>query len=131
MAYYSLIKALHVGTVAFNIFFFILRFYWMIRDSQILKGRWVGVLSVVNDTFLLAFGVSMAVISSQYPFRETWLTAKLVGLVVYVVLGTIALKRGETKAIRVIAGICSLFVVLYIVFVAISRMPIVFPFMPA
>ncbi|MCP4799452.1 MAG: SirB2 family protein [bacterium] len=88
-------------------------------------------LSVVNDTFLLAFGVSMAVISSQYPFRETWLTAKLVGLVVYVVLGTIALKRGETKAIRVTAGICSLFVVIYIVFVAISRMPIVFSFMPA
>ena len=60
----------------------------------------------------------------QYPFASGWLTAKVTGLVVYVVLGTIALKRGRTLRVRVAAWIAAQLVFLYIVSVAITKDPL-------
>ena len=37
----------------------------------------------------------------QYPATHAWLTAKVIGLLAYIVLGSLALKRGRTKAIRI------------------------------
>ena len=51
----------------------------------------------VNDTLLLTSGFGLAVMLGQYPCVNGWLTAKLVALIVYIVLGTVALKRGKTK----------------------------------
>jgi uncharacterized membrane protein SirB2 len=45
----------------------------------------------------------LTTIVRQYPFVNGWLTAKVVGLVCYVVLGSIALKRGSTTGRRVLA----------------------------
>jgi uncharacterized membrane protein SirB2 len=40
------------------------------------------------DTVLLASAIAMAVISAQYPFAADWLTAKLVGLLIYIGCGS-------------------------------------------
>ena len=59
----------------------------------------------------------------QYPLTDGWLTAKVVALLAYIVLGVIALKRGATKQTRVFAFAAALFVFAYIVLVAVMRNP--------
>jgi uncharacterized membrane protein SirB2 len=70
---------------------------------------------------LLAAGVGLAVLSHQYPFVQPWLTAKVVGLVLYVVLGSIALKRGRSRGVRILALTAALAVVAWIVATARCR----------
>jgi len=79
-----------------------------------------GVIHVI-DTVLLASALVMVVWSHQYPFAQNWLTAKLFALIVYIGLGTVALKRGNTKRVRAAAFIGALLVFAYIVKVAVTR----------
>ena len=48
---------------------------------------------------------------------------QLVALVAYIVLGTIAIKRGKTLAVRATALVAALLVYAYIIMVAVSRQP--------
>ncbi|MES9871577.1 MAG: SirB2 family protein [Candidatus Sedimenticola sp. 6PFRAG7] len=111
-------KNLHIATVAFNIGFFLLRYYWMINNSRLTRKRWVRSLSVFNDTLLLIAGIALAILISKYPFQAHWLTAKLAGLLVYIALGSIALTYGRNKTLRVITGFLALLSIAYIVMVA-------------
>ncbi|MEZ5578162.1 MAG: SirB2 family protein [Candidatus Competibacteraceae bacterium] len=52
-----------------------------------------------------------------------WLTAKVLGLAAYIILGSIALKRGQTKPIRAAAWILALATFGYIVSVAVTHAP--------
>jgi hypothetical protein len=51
------------------------------------------VLPHINDTFLLLFGVLLAVTLQMSPGQQPWLMAKLIALVIYIGLGVMALKR--------------------------------------
>ena len=86
-----------------------------------LARRWVRVLPHVVDTVLLASAIALAVMIRQYPLAHDWLTAKVFGLIAYIVLGTIALKRGRTRAVRITAFWSALLVFAYIVAVAITK----------
>lgn len=57
-------------------------------------------LSVGIDTLLLAAGVSLWGLLALNPVRNAWLGTKLVLLVLYIVLGSLALKRGRTARVR-------------------------------
>ena len=52
-----------------------------------------------------------------------WLTAKVLALIAYIILGSIALKRGSTKAIRALAWVAALATFGYIVSVALTHDP--------
>lgn len=52
------------------------------------------------DTLLLGAGVTLWIALGLNPLRETWLGAKLVLLVVYVGLGTMALRRARGTGAR-------------------------------
>ena len=75
----------------------------------------------VVDTLLLTSALVLVFWSGQYPFVQAWLTAKVLALVVYIVLGTIALKRGKTKGVRSFALLAALATFAYIVAVALTR----------
>lgn len=45
------------------------------------------------DSLLLAAGLSLCAIIHQYPFRDAWLTAKLLALIAYVAVGHVAVRR--------------------------------------
>jgi uncharacterized membrane protein SirB2 len=66
----------------------------------------------------------MAWLSGQYPFAQNWLTAKLIGLVAYVLCGTMALKRGKTPRQRLVFLVLALTAFAYIVSVALTRSPL-------
>jgi len=67
----------------------------------------------------------MAWMSGQYPFVYGWLTAKLFGLLAYIVLGAMALRRGRTREIRIRYFILALLAYAYIVGVALTRNPLI------
>ncbi len=124
---YGLIKHIHLTTVTITLALFVLRGIWMMADSAQLQVRWVRIVPHVNDTVLLVSGFVLAIMLGQYPLVNGWLTAKLFGLILYIVLGTIAIKRGRTKRIRIAAWIAALIVFGYIVAVAVTHNP--FPFL--
>ena len=118
---YLLVKHLHITCAVLSGSFFLLRGVWMLLESDALQRRWVKVVPHVVDTVLLTSALVMVFWSAQYPLVQPWLTAKVLALLAYIVLGTIALKRGQTKATRTAALVAALAVFAYIVLVALSR----------
>lgn len=121
---YLTLKSLHVGCVAVSYALFLLRGIWMMRRPERLRLRWVRTLPHVVDTALLGSAVAMALMIRQYPFVAGWLTAKLLALLLYIVLGSIALKRGRTRNQRIAAWFAAQAVFFYIVAVALTRSPL-------
>ena len=121
---YLALKYLHVTCVIVSGSGFFLRGLWMLSDSPRLNQRWVRIVPHVVDTTLLGSAISMAVISAQYPFAQNWLTAKVIGLLVYILCGTMALKRGKSKATRAVYFGAALLAFAYIVIVALTRSPL-------
>ena len=124
---YVAIKFVHVGCVTISYALFFIRGIWMMRDSSALQRRWVKIAPHLVDTLLLASAIALAVMSRQYPLVEDWLTAKVAGLLIYVGLGTFALKRGKTRRMRVVAWLAAQAVFFYIVAVAVTRQPLPWP----
>jgi len=118
---YLAIKHLHITFAAVSGSFFLLRGLWMLQDSPMLEQRWVKVAPHVVDTLLLTSALVLVFWSGQYPFVQPWLTAKVLALVAYIVLGTVALKRGKTKGMRMFALLAALATFAYIVGVAQTR----------
>ena len=103
---------------------FVVRGVMMMRESAALQKRWARVVPHIIDTVLLASAIVLAVMSRQYPLANGWLTAKVAGLLVYIVLGTLALKPGKTRAVRITAWFAAQAVFIYIVAVALTRQPL-------
>ena len=122
---YSTLKFIHAGSVIASYTLFFVRGVWMMRVPAMLERRWVKTVPHVIDTVLLVSAIALAVTIKQYPFAAPWLTAKVLALVVYIVLGTIALKRGKTMRVRMLTWIAAQLVFLYIVAVAITHNPFV------
>lgn len=120
---YLLFKHLHVTFVALSGLLFLWRGVLMLQDSAMLGRRWLRIVPHVVDTLLLASAIGLAVATQQYPGQDSWLSAKLVGLVVYIVLGTVALKKGRTRGTRSAALVGALLAFAYIVAVAITKSP--------
>ncbi len=123
MSSYLALKHLHVSAVVLSGALFLLRGWWMLADPARLQQRWVRTVPHLVDTVLLASAIAMAVWSGQYPFERAWLTAKVLALAIYILLGTIALKRGRTLPIRLAALVAALLSFCYIVGVALTRDP--------
>lgn len=120
-ATYTVLKYLHVTCVVLSGAGFALRGVWMVLASPMLERRWVRVLPHVVDSALLASAIALAVSIGQYPLVQGWLTAKVLGLIAYIVLGSIALKRGRTRGMRIATFCAALLAFAYIVAVAATK----------
>lgn len=111
--FYSVIRAVHIGAVLFSGALFLLRGLSVLlgaRWPQAVTVRW---LSYGIDTVLLTAALMLLNIVPAAVFASHWLGAKLALLVIYVVLGSFALKRARSARAR---AIC--FAAAIIVFVA-------------
>ena len=120
MSYASLL-VLHKLTVAISLALFLLRGAWRMMDSPMNSRKWVKIVPHINDTLLLAAAIGMLVVAGLNPLEHGWLMAKIIGLILYIALGTIALKRGKTPLQRNLAFVGALAVFGYIVAVAVSK----------
>lgn len=122
MSYLSL-KHLHVACVVLSGLGFCLRGWWMASGSPRLQARLTRVLPHVVDTVLLGSALTLAWMSGQYPFAQSWLTAKVFGLLAYIGCGAMALKRAPCRAARLRYLALALLAYGYIVSVALTRNP--------
>lgn len=115
------IKTIHLAAVLLSFCGFVLRAGWMLADSPMLSKRWVKVLPHIIDTVLLLSALVLVYLMSLPLLQTDWLLAKIIALLMYIVLGTLALKRARTKLQRLMFALLAILVFLYIVSVAISK----------
>ncbi len=123
---YLAFKHGHMMFAVISGLFFLVRGCWMLMDSGMLQKKWVKILPHVNDTLLLIFAIVLCVMSQQYPLEQSWLTVKVVALIAYIGLGMVALKRGKTKSIRLVAFAAALLAFVFTFSVARTHDPMGF-----
>ena len=124
LEYYLPIKHLHITAATLSILFFMLRAWWSVREMPLLQHRWVKVAPHVIDTTLLVLGVVLMVMLSLWPHQHPWLAAKLIALLAYISLGTVAIKRGRTPVVRAIAALAAVATFAYMLGAAIRHSPL-------
>lgn len=123
---FILLKTIHVSCAAISFALFFLRGIWSFNGSPIMRQGWIKIVPHIVDTLLLVSALALAFTIRQYPFVDAWLTAKVLGLVLYILLGSVALKHGKSKTIRISAWLAALAVFAYIVLVAARHNPLPF-----
>ena len=121
MSAYLILKSVHIFTAILSISGFIIRGLWMIQSSPMLNKKWVKIVPHINDAILLATAIALVIITALYPGPVAWINAKIIALLVYIGLGMIALKRGKTKTVRIMAWLAAILTFLYIILVALSK----------
>lgn len=122
--YYPQLKTLHIAAVLTSAGLF------AVRGVAVLAGaRWpmaapIRYLSYAIDTVLLAAGVTLLATLGLSPARDPWLAMKLSLLVVYIVLGSLALKRARTRRVRAVCYAAALACVAFIYSVARAHHPL-------
>jgi len=115
------LKTIHVTFAALSFAGFFIRGIWMLRDSPLLRQRWVKIAPQVVDTVLLVSAIALAVQLHLSPMTQPWLMAKIIALVVYIGVGLVALRIGRTKGVRTVAWLLGMVIFAYIVSVAVSK----------
>mgnify|MGYP001036308120 FL=1 len=118
---YTLLKLIHTGTVYITFGLFVVRGLWMLLDSPRLQDRWVKVVPHLNDTLLLTAAIAMLIVQWGNPLVHPWLIAKILGLLLYIFLGTMALKRGKTKGQRTLYLLAALATIGWLIAVAVTK----------
>jgi len=121
--FYAQIKLVHICAVILSGSLFALRGAMMLARSRSANAASLRVFSYAIDTTLLTAALMLMTILHQYPLAQAWLTMKLLLLVLYIVLGILALKHGRTRATQVVCYFAALAVFLFIVSVAVAHNP--------
>jgi len=123
---YLLAHHTHVTFVTISIVLFILRGVLMMAGSPWLQAPVLRVTPHVVDTMLLASALWLVSVLHLPFFQVPWLLAKVAGLIAYIALGSLALRPGRSKPVRVAAFCAALVTVGWIVSVAIRHDPLGF-----
>lgn len=120
---YLFVKTLHVTCVVLSISLFVLRGSLQLLSRPWRQWRLLRLAPHLVDTVLLGSALWLAWRSAQYPFEQSWLTAKVLALLLYIVLGHYALGKKTPAAQRPLFFVAALLSVGYIVGVALTRSP--------
>lgn len=120
---YSLLKWAHVSAVVLSGCGFVLRYALVRPGSAAARTALVRIVPHVIDATLLATAIGLAWLMNANPLVLPWLGAKLVGLALYILFGTIALKGGRTSRTRAGAFVAAVVCYAYIVSVALTKNP--------
>ncbi|MBL8545953.1 MAG: SirB2 family protein [Hyphomonadaceae bacterium] len=117
--FYLEIRNVHIAAVSLSGLLFLVR----ALASNVFNARWpmaapIRYLSYTIDTILLTAALMLMTIVKQFPFVDAWLTAKVLLLAAYIVLGSYALKRARTRAAKLAFTSAAIVVFLFIVSIA-------------
>ncbi len=118
---YTDIRLLHIASASISISLFLLRGVLQFTGIEWRRWRLLRIAPHVNDTVLLAAAIALSLYSQQYPLAQGWLTAKVLALLLYIGLGSIAFRVGLPRAQQAAAFLAALSTVAYIVVVAVTR----------
>lgn len=120
---YAWVKMLHVSCVVLSIGLFVGRGSLELMQKPWRQLRLLRIVPHVNDTLLLGAAAWMAWHIGQFPFVHAWLTAKVLALLAYIVLGMRALGQSTPSSQKPAYFVAALLSVAYIVGVALTRSP--------
>ena len=121
---YLFLKYVHLAFAVTTISGFVLRGFWMLSESDRLSQRATRIAPHVIDALFLLTGIAMVYLLSLPVLQTPWLLAKLIALLAYIILGAVALRRGPTLQIRLIAFVGALSAFAYVVGAALSKSPL-------
>lgn len=121
---YPALRHTHIAFVAASGTLFALRAAGVIAGARWPLALGARVASWIVDTVLLAMGVLLWTALRIDPFAQPWLPTKLLLLVVYVGLGTMALRRARGTGARLAWTLASLACFGWMVGVAIAHHPL-------
>jgi uncharacterized membrane protein SirB2 len=124
--FYPEIRLVHIAAVIASGGLFFLRGLLSAAGAASARAAPLRYLSYSIDTALLTAALMLATILRQYPFQQTWLTVKVLLLVVYMALGYIAFWKSRTRATSITFWLAALAVYAFIVSVARTRHPLGF-----
>jgi uncharacterized membrane protein SirB2 len=120
---YVHLKQLHISFAVLSIAGFVLRWNWSIKKSRLSRHRFTKIAPHVIDTLFLASGLILAFTIGQYPFTSSWLTAKVTGLLGYILLGMAAMSNKIPRAAQLIAFLGAVSCYAWIVSIAWLKSP--------
>ncbi len=124
MSIMIVVKIIHVSCALMAISGIIIRGILMMKDSPLLTTWAAKKLPHIIDTVLF---ISAIILASQWGWlalEMPWLLAKIAALLVYIGCGTIALRFGRSKSIRITAFLGAICAFAYIVAVAATKNPL-------
>ena len=122
--FYLPIKMVHVTSVLLSGGLFFLRGILLLNARTWVMSAPVRYLSYSIDTVLLTSALMLATMLPSSMFSNGWLALKIVLLVVYIVLGSLALKRGRSQKVRLVCFVTAVLVFCYMLSVARMHHPL-------
>jgi len=126
---YTVLKIVHICAVALSLAGFAARGAGVLSGASWPRHRLARTLPHVVDTVLLLAGLGMLWVIHLEPWAVPWLRAKIIGLVIYVGLGVVALRPARPghpdrpTVVRLSAWLVALAVAGYIISVALTKSP--------
>jgi uncharacterized membrane protein SirB2 len=120
---YAALKLVHQSAVVLSVTGFFVRGLASFSGAGWVRSRAARTLPHAVDTVLLLSALAMAWMLRLTPGNAPWLLAKIVGLVLYVGLGVVALRPGRSLAVRAAAWTAALATVGWIASVAVTKNP--------
>ncbi len=123
---YPILKSLHIFLALVSIAGFFIRSAWLARGSALVRHRLTRTVPHVVDTLFLASGIALAWQLHINPLEQTWLAAKLAGLVAYILLAGLAYGRARKDQLQPVFFLAALVVFAWIISVARLKDPLGF-----
>ena len=120
-SHYTTILFLHVGCVVLSGALFTLRGLLRVRNAAVANHILLRIGAYLIDSTLLVTAILLTSILHQYPFVNGWLTAKVLLVLVYILLGSITLKRACTPTSRLVSLAAALSTFALIVGIAVAH----------
>jgi len=101
--------------------FLLFEFRYVLKVMKKPQGKFLTIFPHINDTLLLVTGVSLAFIAGFNIFEQTWLSAKIIALFLYIGFGVLALKSSGIKSF--IGFVLATATFIFIVLTALKKTP--------
>ncbi len=120
---YLALKHLHLGAVALSATGFAVRGLASLTGAAWVRSRPAKIVPHVVDTVLLLSAIALATTLQLNPASTPWLLAKVIGLVLYIGLGVVAMRAKLSQPLRASAWVAALLVLGWMASVAVSKNP--------
>ena len=123
---YTAVKHIHLTAIILSLVLFIARFVLLWLKSSKLNSKLLKVLPHLVDTVLIVSAITLCVLLQQYPLVDAWVTEKLLALIMYVFMVTLALRLANNNFMRIIGFVGAISWVAFAGAVAMSKQAILF-----
>ena len=124
ISFYLPIKSVHIAAVVISGGLFVLRGLLVLNGKTWAMSAPLRYLSYSIDTVLLTAALMLATLLPGAVFANGWLAMKLILLLVYIVLGSFALKRGRTRNTRALYFAAAIAVYAFMYSIAHTHQPL-------